>query len=145
MHSFFVLCQCDLADVFAWLSCFSSVLKVRYLLGKNTFRYTLSLCPCLFVTTPCLPVIGTPDFFRGLREADWGRSEAVGQVVQASRREQDEQASKQHTSVASASVPASRFLPLFKFLPWCPSMDVTQAMQAKSTQAAVGQGVLSQH
>ena len=43
-------------------------------------------------------------------KADWGRSEAVGQVVQASRREQDEQASKQHTSVASASVPASRFL-----------------------------------
>jgi hypothetical protein len=29
MHFFcFVLCQCNLADVFTWFSCFSSVLKV---------------------------------------------------------------------------------------------------------------------
>ena len=67
---FFVLCQCNLADVFPWFSCFSSVLNVWCSFGQNTFRFSspLSLClSCQFSPTlvhlqpeTCSPQIGDP-------------------------------------------------------------------------------------
>jgi hypothetical protein len=46
----------------------------------------------------------------------------LGLVVLDYIRRETEQASKQHPSMASASAPASRILPLFHFPSWLPSI-----------------------
>jgi hypothetical protein len=66
---FFVLCQCNLVDVLAWLSSFCSVLKVWYLLGKKYIQIQHSLV--FVISHQLFAHLSKTLISHGLRKADW--------------------------------------------------------------------------